>query len=433
MTLRTLLAGSTYAERLVALARARSSLALVDQGVVSGMRFGTSLIIGRLSGPADLGLYAIAFATLLFALSVQESLIMRPYTVFGQRMGPKRLKSFAGSALFQHGLLALASVLFLSVSGLALLALELTAPRLAHIVLILTLVIPFALSWDFARRMAFAHLRMEVALAIDIALAVLQLGILLAVASLEMLYVETALLVIALATAIVGAAWLFYRRHNFVVRRRNVEADTVRNWRFGRWILGGQLVAVLHGYTVPLALNFILGAQMAGIFIAGETLALLSNPVLLGLSNWLSPRAAAAYASGGIKSATHITLQAILAIWVLIAPLAVVFFFFGDTVLTFVYGAEYAGHGWMVAILGLCPFTWGTIFLLTCGLFAIEKADQVFAATFAGFLISLLLVFPLTQSMHLPGAALALLIGSSFTALFLAAILVYANMGRSEK
>src|SRR3954471_14828370 len=60
--------------------------ALVDQALVSGTRFLTTIIIGRYCGAADLGTYSLAFSLLILGGCFQEAIVTTPYAVLGQRL-----------------------------------------------------------------------------------------------------------------------------------------------------------------------------------------------------------------------------------------------------------------------------------------------------------------------------------------------------------
>ena len=164
------------------LLKANGTLALFDQGIVSFTRFFTSVLIGRLCGPEDLGIYAICFAILLLALSVQDSLITKPYTMLRQTQPGDRSQEYLGSILHQHGLLALTFALGASLVGFICAHFELVQGKFSIVILILAILVPFTLFWDLMRRIAFAHFRMFEAAVLDAALAILQLSLLLILA-----------------------------------------------------------------------------------------------------------------------------------------------------------------------------------------------------------------------------------------------------------
>ena len=83
----------------VRMVKSDTSMAIVDQSVVSGSRFLTTICIGRLCGSEQLGVYALLFTLYLIFSCVQDAMMSTPYTVFGNRMkGAKRTPSPAASS-----------------------------------------------------------------------------------------------------------------------------------------------------------------------------------------------------------------------------------------------------------------------------------------------------------------------------------------------
>ena len=77
-------------------------LALADQGIVSFASFVTTILIGRLCGTQELGVYTLAISIAFFFVAVQDSLVTMPYTVYGNRLQGHARRRYAGSMLM-HG------------------------------------------------------------------------------------------------------------------------------------------------------------------------------------------------------------------------------------------------------------------------------------------------------------------------------------------
>ena len=92
-------------------------LALVDQIVVSGGRFAVTILIGRISGVASLGLYGMIFALFILIASVQESLLTKPFTVLGASLQEQERRFYAGSILLQAGLVSFLAGLVVALAG----------------------------------------------------------------------------------------------------------------------------------------------------------------------------------------------------------------------------------------------------------------------------------------------------------------------------
>src|SRR5262249_44258464 len=74
--------------------------AALDQGVVSGTAFLTTVLVGRWDFPSELAVYSIGFSLLASLLAFQDSLILLPYTI--QRHHPFQTASeHAGSSRMQ--------------------------------------------------------------------------------------------------------------------------------------------------------------------------------------------------------------------------------------------------------------------------------------------------------------------------------------------
>ena len=49
---------------------ARASLAIFDQAIISGISFVTSVVVGRIAGQAELGVYALGMSVVLHTRSL---------------------------------------------------------------------------------------------------------------------------------------------------------------------------------------------------------------------------------------------------------------------------------------------------------------------------------------------------------------------------
>ena len=84
----------------------------MDQAVVSGTSFLTTVIIGRWTDASQLGIYAIGISVLASSYTIQGSLITLPYSI--QRHRPLGTPAeHAGSSLAHSGLLSAAVTIVL--------------------------------------------------------------------------------------------------------------------------------------------------------------------------------------------------------------------------------------------------------------------------------------------------------------------------------
>src|SRR5262249_21447424 len=150
-------------------------LAVLDQAVVSGTSFVTSVIIGRLCSQEDLGVYALAVSLILFLRGVQGELVCSPYTIYCNRHEGAALPSYTGSTLGHYLTLTLLGMACLL--GLAgVLSLGVGPVGAASTVWVLAGIAPFLLLREYIRQVSLSHFRLPTVLVIDASVSVLQLG-----------------------------------------------------------------------------------------------------------------------------------------------------------------------------------------------------------------------------------------------------------------
>jgi O-antigen/teichoic acid export membrane protein len=407
-------------------------LALLDQAVVSGTSFLTTVLVGRFAGQTQLGVYSLGFTVLVLIVCVQDSLIAAPYTVFGNQLeGPARAE-YAGTVLVHHWLLSLAALLGLAMAGSALLAGS-DFSLLGAVLLVLSGAVPFVLMREFRRRLAFAHLHVGSALALDSCVTVLQLGLLAALALSGALTAVTGHAAVGLACALVGGVALIAARKSFVIRRSRVVDGMRRGWNFGRWIVLGQLVGVAHGFVLYWLAAMLEGVAAAGVIAACMTVVTLSNPFVLGVSNLLGPHAAQAYATGGCQQVRRVVARATLWLGAVMASFTGAVFLAGPAILRLLYGRDYSGYGLTVSLLALATLAGSLGIAFDHGLRVLERPDLAFRVGLMGFTVTLVSAALLTFWWGTAGAAGGYLLGSTTgtaaRAIAFRALLARANGG----
>lgn len=398
-------------DRLFGVVARTSAWALLDQAVVSGTRFLTTVMVGRLCGQGELGLYSLGFGLVVLAASTQESLITLPYTIYGNRLGGIDRRRYAGAVLVH-----LAVLMLLATAGLAAAALVLGMGMgpggLAPIVWILAATIPFALLWEFARRLAFAHLNVTAALALDAAVAVVQICGLLALSAGGKLSAVTAYCAMGVACAAVGLSWLWLARGKFIVQRRRVAGQFARNWSLGKWVFAGQLTVAVHAYTVHWMLAILLDTKATGEYVACWSVILLSNPIMLGISNVIAPNVAKAFAAGGKSELRRIVRKAAWTLTLVMGAFCAVAIVWGSRIVALLYGAGYAADRRTIAVLALTVLLQAMAMAAGNGLLAMERSRVNFCARLLGLGVTLAVTGCLVGPFGVLGGAYGLLAGS---------------------
>ena len=390
----------------------QNALAAGDQAIVSATGFLTSVLLGRHSTPDQLGLYALALSAVMLVKSVEDSIVLAPYTVYCHRQERTELPSYTGSTLVQQLFICI-----LAVAGLGLFASGLSsgtrAVEMAPVFWVLAVVVPAVLMREFARQMAFAHLETATASILDVTVAVIQASALLLLARLGQLSAVSAYWTIGVACGLPAAAWTLARRSQFSIRPELLGEHLRRNWSFGKWVLAGQFVGSSMFSVMPWLLALYHGTAATGLLAACSSIVGVSNMLSLGISNVLSPRAAKAYVEGGAKELRLVLRQAALLLGGVLGIFAAALWLFGDALARFLFGGRYAGAGTVIGVLALNALATGFGVVAGNGLWALGRPAANLKADVVGVGVTLGSALYLVPRQSALGAALALLAGAA--------------------
>lgn len=371
------------------------AISLGDQAIVSATNFATSVILGKCCDNQSLGVYYLALSLVYFIRGLQEQLIAAPYMIYANKCEPQQLPRYSGSVLVHETLLLLLTCGIISASAWWMG----DGSELSQVLWILAGTAPLMLLREFARQFSFARMNIVSATVLDATVGVLQIALLLLLAKAETLSTSTAFLTIALSVAVPTLCWLAFWRGTFRAEPKATIDDARQNWTFGKWAVASTLLACVAAYALPWVLKFHDGEGAAGILGAATTLAGLANMFVLGMSNFFAPRAARAYATGGVSSLRSVLLKAAALYSVVLGPLVVCALLAGDQVMRLVYRDGLDGAGQIIAVLALGQWINSMGITAGNGLWAIERP----AANFTADAINLASTFAVTVLLLLIG------------------------------
>ena len=207
-------------------------------------------------------------------------------------------------------------------------------------------------------------------------------------------------------------------RRNFRFQRSQVASDWSKNWAFGRWVLGGQIIGTLHGYTPAWVLVLAIGTSATGVFSACENIVLLSNPLILAIASLFGATTARAYASGGYLAVRKVVNYGSFYSSAAMGLLWVVLVLVGGRAVVLLYGEDFAGNGHVVATIALAVPLWAISSVMAVGLRAVERPETDFRARVAGLLITLIASALTVKLWGVQAVAYSLVAGSAASALW---------------
>lgn len=395
--------------------RRRTLLALLDQAVVSGGRFAVTLLVGRLAGKSELGVYALGFSWIVLFACIQEALITIPYTVFSARL--RRNRGRFRSAVLRHHVALAAAAALLAATATGLLAVGSVAPHRLAVAAALIAAIPCSLMWEFGRRIAFADDRVGVALGLDVAALALQLAGVALLASWDRMTAATTLAICAAAWAAAGIAGAVISSALRTVSARTTAATARKNWRLARWMLAAQVVRTLDVYLPFWIVAYLVGEVAAGELAACLTLITLTNPIVLGVGNVLGPRLARAFAEEGVEGVRTVSRFASRSLACVLGPAATVVMFGGQSIVAALFGDDYQGLGQVAALLGLVIWTMPWQAPASSALWTLDRSDVDFRVTAVATGVHAALSLALTPPLGVRGAVLAIAAASAISSI----------------
>jgi O-antigen/teichoic acid export membrane protein len=397
----------------------KSSLSVVDQAVVSGTNFATSVVLARFAVQEELGVYYLALSVLYFARGIQEQLVSAPYMIYCNRKQGRALAEYAGSALV-HQCVVMAVTAALLCGALAV---GILPQHVKGAFWLLTVAAPLFLFREFARQMLFAHLELARATMLDIAGVIVQLGLLLILTASGQLTVTATLATLAASSGIVTIGWLATTTRGFIASLPLAGRDWIGNWPFARWALASQLLSSTTPYVMPWVIAVTHGEAQTGLLGACSTLVGFPNMFLMGLCNFLSPRTAQAYAQGGLAELRGVLWKTTLLFGATLGSVAAAAFVFGEQIALLIYGPQFEGAGLIIGVLSLSVLANSIGVVAGNGLWAIERPSASFAADVCSLIVVVVAALVFVPLLGPLGAAIATLAGTASDAAIRLAIL----------
>jgi O-antigen/teichoic acid export membrane protein len=318
--------------------------------------------------------------------------------------------------LQQLGLCALA------VSGLLIAAgafsLGIGPAGIAPVMWTLSAVLAFIMLREFVRRLCLANLRMATAFAFDVVVSSLQLAAVLLLAHWGKLSASRALCVIGLACGLAALTWLASNRKLFRVRRDRAVEHLRQNWGLAKWVAATAVLWSLSMNFYPWIITAFKGTAETGAFAACFGVVSAGTMLLLGVQNYLGPKIATVYAQSGADAMHRFVVRISLALCLPLIPFCVALGWFGDPLLQWIYGAQYAGNGAIITILSLNLLALALAFSFSRALFAVERADIDFKVNCAAFLVLLTFGIWMVRAHGAWGAAWGLLAANTVAGAF---------------
>jgi len=326
-------------------------IAAIDQGVISISNFLATIILARIVSPKELGVYAVGFILLRLTLVIQDGIIVQPLNTFGAPMNHTRFKRYATStAILQLGL-AIALSAFAAIAGWYLITTgnDTAGPTTFY------LWAPI-LGWqiqEFLRRSLYTRGKILKATFITTISNSIRIGLLLWWGIEGRLSGISGFHAIAIGTAVAFLPSLWQTRSYWSKQFYNPILTWDHNWRFGRWITGGNILNWISVEFYPILTAGLISFAAAGAYRALQNLVAPIHLLLRAIDTYLTPRAAKEYKEQGINALSHTLRLTYLVAGIPTALLLILAIAFPKPLLHLFYGSTYLEYSAGILIMAL--------------------------------------------------------------------------------
>jgi len=393
----------------------KASMAIADQGLISGSNFVLSILLARYLSATQYGTYAIAYSAFVLFSLVHQALVLEPMSVLGPSMYQVSLKHYLGLLTWiQLGFSAVV-VVCLASAGIAG-AVFARSNHLTTAFIGMGVASPFVLLFWFARRTYYMHLMSGRALVGAIAYSIfLGLGI-------GSLYYTRALsplsaFLVMGGSALLTSILLLIRLRSIKESAENAGKLTLRqvgqqHWHYGRWALAGMIF-----FWIPWNIFYSVVTRFSGLERTASLTALLNLALPMtatygAFSLLFLPYTARVGAAGGWKAAkvqawrlAGLFVLGSGAYWLLVC-------LFRNQLLHFLYKGHYAEVLPLVPVVAVASILSGAAMGPTIAIKAMRSPAAVSGVYFISSLVSVVVGIPACIAWGYRGAIVSILLSS---------------------
>ena len=375
---------------------------------VSGANFIVGILLARYLGIEEFGRFSICWIVILFFSNIQYSLVTSPMLT----IGPKKERSasvyyFGGAATIQILLIVCSSLLTWTL--LMLVAVFRPSWSVNELALPLAATTAAFQAQEFLRRYFFTIDRGATAITVDVvryAGQVLAIVWLFSTATLGVGEVFWATAIVSTLSTLVGLPLVGEIRWS----KAKFLLATKRHWRFGKWTTGATFLQWTSSQFYYVVAASMFGATIVGALRASHNLLGFVNVIMLGIDNYVAPKASRAYESSGPKLALKFIrqLSALFAVPVILTTVGIIIY--APEILEFVFGQEYREYSVLLTWIGMSYIIMYLRLPLRTILRMFEETRGMFHASLSATLISLIGFYPLVQALGWSGLGVGLLL-----------------------
>jgi len=397
-----------------------SSLALIDQGIVSGTRFSISLLLARYVIPTEYGMFVLAYAFLIFFSYIQTSIIVVPMTVIGAPLKSMDMKKYFTS-------LGLAQFIF----GLTVMLIILITAKISSLFFIdspLFLTVFFSMAFasfalqgqEFFRRALFTQQRVKDAFLNDFFCCCLQIAGFIVILKWGVLSGSNIFWIYFLASIIAIAYGLFQCRDVISSDLSDFKTYVGKNWNYGKYLILSTFTQYISSQIFIFATAGFLTLAAAGVIGAVRNIFSVLNMATNGIRSFILPYASKKFTNSGLVFLCSLIKKICIVGTAGVIIYCVSILWAPQFILDFLYKGQYKGYSYVVILFAIQSIFAFLNFPSHIGLLILRKMERILYSNLFSSATSIMVGIPLVKYWGLYGACVgmiltqAVLAGTSF-------------------
>jgi O-antigen/teichoic acid export membrane protein len=366
---------------LLGKAAKRGYLSTIDQAIISLANFAASIFIARVAIQTEFGIFSVGLDAVHLVRAVQEGVIITPLNTFGAPMEKEEFKKYASSSvLFQ---LALAILSAIAAAALGYILIITGNDKAGPAIFALWFLFSTWQLQEYFRRLLYTRGRVGAAIINTIITNVIRLAYMVwvnlhgGITGIEGL---NAVAWGSLAGAILGV----WQGREYWTKELGKPYETwLRDWKFGRWMLGGTIANWMTLEFYPIMAAGIVNFAAAGAYNAIQNLVAPIHLLLRATDTFLMPHSAKEYARTGHKGARRSMNLAYIFTGIPIVLMLVFVSIFAKPLLHLLYGDTYINVAAGVPLMALFYFLWFLYWPLQVAFKSSHSSRPIFIANIA--------------------------------------------------
>lgn len=392
----------------------KGSLAIVDQGLISGSNFLIGILLARWLVPTQYGAFSLAFSIFLLLSYVYQSLLSEPQGVFSGSAYSQCLRGYLKALLGIQAMVTVFGIVLLGGSALVVYAMG-KADGLPGALAGVAIASPCILFFWLLRRAYYMNLAPgRAAVGAFIYFALVTGGLFVAY---KRALVSPFSAYLLMAIGALGTGFFLLTQVNKALPPDVIKGPTAaqawhKHWEYGRWALAVSVVTWIPYYMYYPLVSAFSGMAQAGQLRALMNLSLPMEQSYTALSILFLPYAARVCREKGVQSSgplvrriTMLFVSGALAYWAVLIP-------FKGLVFHVLYAGKYLEVAPLIPYVALGTTLWSAAFGPAILLRAIESPDSIFYARIVASVLSLVIGVPATRAFGLWGVVSSIIVAN---------------------